>query len=82
MRGLCCLSIESIDVVPLDGDTAKLNRRASEFEALYHESVKRNLPVYLSLTMEILLAIYEKVKNSAALAAGRKSVCPSSCIAN
>lgn len=67
-------AIESTDLVPFDGDTGKLNRRATEFEASYHDAVKRNLPTYLPLTMEILSELHRKVKASSFGDASRKMV--------
>ena len=67
-------AIEATDLVPFEGDPARLNRRAAEFEAMYDDAVKRNLPVYLPLTMEILSELHKKVKNSAMAEAGKKMV--------
>lgn len=67
-------AIESTDLVPLEGDTSKLNRRAAEFETTYHDAVKRNLPTYLPLTMEILSELHKKIKNSAMSDASKKMV--------
>ncbi|TDL28937.1 nucleoporin-interacting protein NIC96 [Rickenella mellea] len=57
-------AMESTDLIPFDGDSVKLNRRAAEFESSYHDAVKRNLPTYLPLTMEILSGLHQKVKAS------------------
>ncbi|THH11355.1 hypothetical protein EW145_g702 [Phellinidium pouzarii] len=65
-------AIESTDLVPFEGDTGKLNRRAAEFEMTYHDAVKRNLPTYLPLTMEILSELHLKVKNTAMAEASKK----------
>lgn len=65
-------AIESTDLVPFESDTARLNRRAAEFESTYHDSVKRNLPTYLPLTMEILAELHRKIKNSAMVDASKK----------
>ncbi|KAI5120231.1 hypothetical protein M0805_000045 [Coniferiporia weirii] len=65
-------AIESTDLVPFEGDTAKLNRRAAEFEVSHHDAVKRNLPTYLPLTMEILSELHQKVKHSAMAEASKK----------
>ncbi|KAH8120687.1 nucleoporin-interacting protein NIC96 [Phellopilus nigrolimitatus] len=65
-------AIESTDLVPFEGDTAKLNRRAAEFETVYHDAVKRNLPMFLPLAMEVLSELHQKLKNSAMADASKK----------
>jgi len=55
--------MESIDLIPLDGDVAKITRRAEEFKDL-HEALQRNLQTYLPLTMEALAAFHHNVKMS------------------
>ncbi|KAL5534677.1 hypothetical protein ACEPAG_1141 [Sanghuangporus baumii] len=65
-------AIESTELVPFEGDAAKLNRRAAEFETTYDDAVKRNLPVYLPLTMEILAELHKKIKNSSMAEASKK----------
>lgn len=60
--------------MPFEGDTAKLNRRAAEFETTYHDSVKRNLPTYLPLTMEIISELHKKTKNLPINDASKKMV--------
>lgn len=55
--------MESTDLIPLDGDVAKITRRAEDFKDL-HESLQRNLQTYLTLTMDALAGIYQKVKAS------------------
>ncbi|KAH9953533.1 nucleoporin-interacting protein NIC96 [Russula dissimulans] len=55
--------VESTDLVPLDGDVAKINRRAEEFKEL-HDSLQRNLHAYLPLTMDVIAGVYQKVKAS------------------
>ena len=67
-------AVESTGLVPFEGDAAKLNRRAAEFESKYEDSVKRNLPVYLPLTMEILSELHKKVKNSSMTEPAKKLV--------
>ena len=42
--------VDSTDLVPLDGDVAKINRRAEEFKEL-HDSLQRDLHSYLPLAM-------------------------------
>jgi nuclear pore complex protein Nup93 len=53
--------MESTDPIPLDGDVAKITRRAEEFKDL-HEALQRNLQMYLLLTMAALASVYQKVK--------------------
>lgn len=67
-------AIEATDLVPFEGDAARLNRRAAEFEATYDDAVKRNLPTYLPLTMEILSELHKKIKNSAMAEGSKKMV--------
>ncbi|KAF7986143.1 hypothetical protein HWV62_38508 [Athelia sp. TMB] len=63
--------MESIDLIPLDGDVAKITRRAEEFRDL-HEALQRNLQTYLPLTMDALAAVHQKVKASHAADATRQ----------
>jgi nuclear pore complex protein Nup93 len=55
--------MESTDLIPLDGDVAKITRRADEFKDL-HESLQRNLQTYLTLTMEALAGVHQQVKTT------------------
>lgn len=55
--------VESTDLVPLDGDVAKINRRAEEFKEL-HDSLQRNLHTYLPLAMDAIVGVYQKLKAS------------------
>jgi hypothetical protein len=55
--------VESTDLVPLDGDVAKINRRAEEFKEL-HDSLQRNLHTYLPLAMDTIVGVYQKLKVS------------------
>ncbi|KAF8640887.1 hypothetical protein AX17_000535 [Amanita inopinata Kibby_2008] len=55
--------MESTDLIPLSGDVAKITKRAEEFKDL-HESLQRNLQVYLQLTMDALAGVHQKVKSS------------------
>ncbi|KAI3609897.1 nucleoporin-interacting protein nic96 [Moniliophthora roreri] len=55
--------LESIDLVPLEGDVARITRRAEDFKDL-HETLQRNLPTYLTLIMDVLAGVHQKVKNS------------------
>lgn len=71
-------AMDSTGLVPLEGDAAKLNRRAAEFEASYDDSVKRNLPVYLPLTMELLSELHAGIKGAKFNDVNKKMVCVSS----
>jgi hypothetical protein len=55
--------VDSTDLVPLDGDVAKINRRAEEFKEL-HDSLQRNLHTYLPLAMDAIVGVYQKLKAS------------------
>ncbi|KAJ3515637.1 hypothetical protein NLJ89_g1635 [Agrocybe chaxingu] len=55
--------MESTDLIPLTGDIAKITRRAEEFRDL-HEALQKNLQTYLTLTMDALAGVHQKVKNS------------------
>ncbi|KAH7911827.1 Nup93/Nic96-domain-containing protein [Hygrophoropsis aurantiaca] len=63
--------MESTDLIPLDGDVAKITRRAEEFRDL-HDALQRNLQVYLPLTMDALAAVHQSIKNSAATESTRQ----------
>lgn len=65
--------MESTDLIPLDGDVAKITRRAEEFKDL-HESLQRNLQTYLPLTMDALAGVHQKVKASIVADATRQTV--------
>lgn len=65
--------MESTDLVPLDGDVAKINRRAEEFKEL-HDSLQRNLHTYLPLSMDAIAGVYQKVKASNTPDASRQMV--------
>jgi hypothetical protein len=76
--------IESTDLVPLDGDVAKITRRAEEFKDL-HESLQRNLPTCLALAMDALFGVHQKMKatmvgdaNRQAVSCSSSPVCPES----
>lgn len=55
--------MEATDLLPMDGDVAKITRRAEEFRDL-PEAVQRNLQVFLTLTMDALASAHQKVKAS------------------
>jgi nuclear pore complex protein Nup93 len=65
--------MESTDLIPLDGDVAKITRRAEEFKDL-HESLQRNLQAYLTLTMDALAGVHQKTKVSPMADATRQMV--------
>ncbi|KAI0321907.1 nucleoporin-interacting protein NIC96 [Amylostereum chailletii] len=55
--------MESTDLIPLDGDVAKITRRAEEFKDM-HDALQCNLQTYLPLTMDCIAAVYQKTKTS------------------
>ncbi|KAF9007943.1 nucleoporin-interacting protein NIC96 [Cyathus striatus] len=55
--------MESTDLIPLNGDVAKITRRAEEFKDM-HEALQRNLQVYIPLTMDALAGVHQKIKTS------------------
>lgn len=65
--------MESTDLVPLDGDVAKITRRAEEFRDL-PEALQRNLQTFLTLTMDALATTHQKVKNSMVAEATKQMV--------
>ena len=65
--------MESTDLVPMDGDVAKITKRAEEFREL-PDALQRNLQTFLTLTMDILAAVHQKVKNSSLPDVLRQSV--------
>jgi len=67
--------MESTELVPLSGDVAKITRRAEDFKDL-HESLQRNLQTYLTLTMDSLAGVHQKVKSSVVPDTTRQMVSP------
>jgi len=65
--------MESTDLIPLSGDVAKITRRAEEFKDL-HESLQRNLQIYLTLTMDALAGVHQQSKTSPMADATRQMV--------
>ena len=55
--------MESTDLIPMDGDVAKITKRAEEFREL-PDALQRNLQTFLTLTMDILAAVHQKAKAS------------------
>jgi nuclear pore complex protein Nup93 len=53
--------MERTGLVPLDGDVARVARRADEVAGL-HDALQRNLPAYLTLTMDLVADMYARVK--------------------
>jgi nuclear pore complex protein Nup93 len=66
--------MESTDLIPLTGDIAKITRRAEEFRDL-HESLQKNLQTYLTLTMDALAGVHQRVKSSMVADATKQMVC-------
>lgn len=65
--------MESTDLIPMDGDVAKVTKRAEEFREL-PDALQRNLQTFLTLTMDILTAVHQKVKGSSLPDVTRQSV--------
>ena len=57
----------------MDADVAKITKRAEEFREL-PDALQRNLQTFLTLTMDILAAVHQKVKNSSLPDVLRRSV--------
>ncbi|GBE78687.1 nucleoporin-interacting protein NIC96 [Sparassis latifolia] len=56
--------MESTDLIPMDGDVAKITRRAEEFRD-FPDALQRNLQTFLTLIMDTLASVHQKVKSSA-----------------
>jgi hypothetical protein len=65
--------MESTGLIPLDGDVAKITRHSEEFKDL-HEALQRNLQTYLTLTMDAIAGIHQKIKASGAMDVSRQTV--------
>ena len=65
--------MESTDLIPLTGDIAKITRRAEEFRDL-HESLQKNLQTYLTLTMDTLAGVHQRMKGSTVADATKQMV--------
>lgn len=65
--------MESTELVPMDGDVAKIQRRAEEFRDL-PEALQRNLQTFLTLIMDILASVHQKAKTSLMTEATRQVV--------
>ena len=65
--------MESTDLVPMDGDVSKITRRAEEFRDL-PDPLQRNLQTFLTLTMDALALVHQKVKSSMAAETTRQMV--------
>lgn len=62
-----------MDLIPLEGDVAKITRRAEEFKDL-HESLQKTLQIYLPLTMDALSTIHQSLKSSGIVDSSRQMV--------
>lgn len=71
--------MESTDLIPLDGDVSKITKRADEFKDL-PEAIQRNLQTFLTLTMDSLASVHQKVKNSVSAEATKQMVRYHTCI--
>lgn len=67
--------MESIDLIPMDGDVSKITRRGEEFRDL-PEALQRNLQTFLTLTMDALAGVHHKVKGSFVADANKQMVRP------
>ena len=65
--------MESTDLIPLTGDIAKITRRAEEFRDL-HESLQKNLQTYLTLTLDALAGVHQRMKSSTVADATKQMV--------
>lgn len=65
--------MEQTGLIPLDGDVTKITRKAEEFKDL-HEALQRNLQTYLTLTMDAIAGIHQKLKAAGYVDATRLSV--------
>ena len=68
--------MESTNLIPLDGDMSRITRKAEEFKE-YHDALQRNLPTYLTLTMDALSGVHQKTKVSLIPDSARQMVCNS-----
>ncbi|KAI5990913.1 hypothetical protein EDD15DRAFT_2369258 [Pisolithus albus] len=58
---------ESTDLIPLDGDIAKITRRAGEFKDP-HDTLQRSLQIYLPLSMDCLATLHRSINILSAIA--------------
>ena len=73
MRVFLPQMMEHTGLIPLDGDVTKITRKAEEFKDL-HEALQRNLQTYLTLTMDAIAGIHQKLKAAGYADATRLSV--------
>ncbi len=66
-------TMEQTNLIPLDGDVGKITKQAEAFKGL-HESLQRNLPTYITLTMDALAAVHQQKKNAMMPESSRQSV--------
>ena len=59
----------------MEADVAKITKRAEEFKDL-PDALQRNLQIFLTLTMDILAAVHQKVKTSSLPDVSRQTVRP------
>ena len=65
--------MESIDLVPLDGDISKITRRAEDLKD-WPDSIQQNLQTLLTLTMDLLAITHRRVKNSMGTEGSKQAV--------
>ncbi|EED84782.1 predicted protein [Postia placenta Mad-698-R] len=63
--------IQATDLIPTDGDVARIQRRAEEFRDL-PDAIQRNLQTFLTLTMDLLATVHQKAKTSMAADVARQ----------
>lgn len=56
-------TMEGTGLIPLDGDVGRITKQAEAFKGL-HESLQRNLPTYVMLTMDALAAVHQQKKSA------------------
>ncbi|EIM91909.1 nucleoporin-interacting protein NIC96 [Stereum hirsutum FP-91666 SS1] len=64
--------LESTEIVTLDGDVGKINKKADEFKN-QHESLQRNIEMFLPLVMDCVVSVYRKIKTSNAPDSARQA---------
>lgn len=71
--GVISQIMENTSLIPLDGDVARVTRKAEEFKDL-HEALQRNLQTYLTLTMDAIAGLHQKTKSSMWADASKQAV--------
>lgn len=66
-------AIESLDLVPLDGDVVSITRKAEDFKEV-DDNIARNFSEILLMTMNILFKVHQGLKESPYGDASRQNV--------